>query len=90
MNRVNKDYLKRTQKDYSLGFKLPLVDEVEKGLLMWKQSQKNMVFRTEYRFGWVRKTRNFGLKSKTPMKRKSHPKRISGCRKKIKLLAAEK
>lgn len=36
--RVEK--LKRTQKDYSLAFKLQVVNEVEKGLLTYKQSQK--------------------------------------------------
>ena len=32
-------YLKRTQRDYSLAFKLQVVNDVEKGLLTWKQSQ---------------------------------------------------
>ena len=33
-------HLKRTQRDYTLAFKLQVVDEVEKGHLTWKQSQK--------------------------------------------------
>lgn len=33
-------YLKRTQKDYSLAFKLQVVDEVEKGEYIYKQTQR--------------------------------------------------
>ncbi len=32
--------LKRTQRDYSLAFKLQVVDEIEKGHLTYKQSQE--------------------------------------------------
>lgn len=35
-----KGALKRTQKDYSLAFKLQVVDEIEKGCLTYKESQK--------------------------------------------------
>jgi transposase-like protein len=35
-----KEYTKKTQKDYSLAFKLQVVDEVEKGLITYKQSQR--------------------------------------------------
>lgn len=35
-----KEKLKRTQKDYSLAFKLQVVDEVEKGLITYIQSQR--------------------------------------------------
>ena len=36
----SKDYTRRTQRDYSLAFKLQVVDEVEKGYWTWKQSQR--------------------------------------------------
>jgi transposase len=36
---MSNKHLKRTQRDYSLAFKLQIVDEVEKGHLTWKQSQ---------------------------------------------------
>jgi len=36
----NIEKLKKSQKDYSLAFKLQVVDEVEKGLLTYKQAQK--------------------------------------------------
>lgn len=37
-----KDALKRTQKDYSLAFKLQVVYEIEKGCLTYKESQRSM------------------------------------------------
>jgi len=33
MKSSNRDFLKRTQKDYSLAFKLQIIDDVEKGHL---------------------------------------------------------
>ncbi|MGV3597993.1 MAG: IS3 family transposase, partial [Bacteroidota bacterium] len=39
-NQREKDFQKKTQKDYSLAFKLQVVDEIEKAHLSNKQSQK--------------------------------------------------
>ncbi|MBK7883976.1 MAG: hypothetical protein IPJ81_09325 [Chitinophagaceae bacterium] len=50
INIREKDFSKRTQKDYSLSFKLQIVDEIEKGYLTYKQSQKSMEFREEVQF----------------------------------------
>ena len=36
---TNKGYIKRTQKDYSLSFKLQLVEEIERGLLTKTQAK---------------------------------------------------
>ncbi len=36
-----KSYTKRTQRDYSLAFKLAVVDQVEKGELTYKQAQEH-------------------------------------------------
>ena len=44
-----RDAPKRTQKDYSLSFKLQVVDEAEKGLLSYKQSQRNYGIQVEQR-----------------------------------------
>ena len=38
-NPINSGYTKRTQKDYSLSFKLQLVEEVESGLLTKRQAK---------------------------------------------------
>jgi transposase-like protein len=91
-NTVNRDYLKRTQKDYSLAFKLQLIDEVEKGLLTWKQSQKKYGIQGRSTvLVWLRKHGTLDWKSKAPMKKKAPPKTyISQLEAKIKRLEAEK
>jgi len=40
MNNSNTTHTKRTQRDYSLGFKLQVVSAVEKGDMTYKQAQK--------------------------------------------------
>ena len=86
------NYLKRTQKDYSLAFKLQVVYEVEKGHLTWKQSQKKYGIQGRSTvLVWLRKHGTLDWKSKTPMKKKAPPKTyISELEKKIKRLEAEK
>ena len=39
MTTSNTSYIKRTQRDYTLGFKLQVVDAVEKGEMTYKQAQ---------------------------------------------------
>ena len=40
MTNADKQRVKRTQRDYTLGFKLSVVEIVEKGLLTYKQAQR--------------------------------------------------
>lgn len=40
MEKVKRESKKRTQRDYTLGFKLSVVSEVEKGNMTYKQAQK--------------------------------------------------
>lgn len=84
--------LKRTQRDYGLAFKLQVVDEVERGHLTWKQSQKKYGIQGRSTvLVWLRKHGTLDWISKTPMKKKAPPKTyISQLEKKIKLLEAEK
>jgi transposase len=91
-NTGGKEYLKRTQKDYSLAFKLQLVDEVEKGHLTWKQSQKKYGIQGRSTvLVWLRKHGTLDWKSKIPMKKKAPPKTyISQLEAKIKRLESEK
>lgn len=86
------NYLKRTQRDYSLSFKLQVVDEVEKGHLTWKQSQKKYGIQGRSTvLVWLRKHGTLDWTSKTPMKKKAPPKTyISQLEAKIKRLEAEK
>lgn len=94
MNIINesKDYSKRTQRDYSLAFKLQVVDEVEKGYLSWKQSQTKYGIQGKITvLVWLRKHGTLDWTSKTPMKKKAPPKTyISQLEAKIKRLEAEK
>ena len=86
------NYLKRTQRDYSLSFKLQVVDEVEKGHLTWKQSQKKYGIQGRSTvLVWLRKHGTLDWTSKTPTKKKAPPKTyISQLEAKIKRLEAEK
>ena len=94
MNNLNesKDYSKRTQRDYSLAFKLQVVDEVEKGHLTWKQSQNKYGIQGKITvLVWLRKHGTLDWTSKTPVKKKAPPKTyISQLEAKIKRLEAEK
>ena len=85
-------YGKRTQKDYSLAFKLQVVDEVEKGELTWKQSQKKYGIQGRSTvLVWLRKHGTLDWTSKLPMKKKAPPKTyISQLEAKIKRLEEEK
>lgn len=89
---VTKNYCKRTQRDYSLSFKLQVVDEVEKGYLTWKQSQKKYGIQGRSTvLVWLRKHGTLDWSSKKPMKKKAPPKTyISQLEAKIKRLEAEK
>lgn len=85
-------YFKRTQGDYSLAFKLQVIDEVEKGHLTWKQSQDKYGIQGKSTvLVWLRKHGTLDWISKTPMKKKAPPKTyISQLEAKIKRLEAEK
>lgn len=89
---MDKDYCKRTQKDYSLAFKLQIVDEVEKGYLTYKQSQKKYGIQGRSTvLVWLRKHGTLDWTNKKPMKKKAPPKTyISQLEAKIKRLEAEK
>jgi transposase len=93
MRLMKKDkHLKRTQRDYSLAFKLQVVNEVEKGLLTWKQSQtKYGIQGRSTVLVWLRKHGSLDWTNKRPMKKKAPPKTyISELEAKIKRLEAEK
>jgi len=91
-NREIKSPFKRTQKDYSLAFKLEVVDEIEKWHLTYKESQKKYGIQGRSTvLVWLRKHGILDWKSKSPMKSKQPPKAlISELETKIKRLEAEK
>ena len=92
MNKGQFRVPKRTQKDYSLPFKMQVVDEVEKGLLTYKHAQKKYGIqgRTTV-LTWLRKHGKLDWQNQSPMKDKQPPKTaISQLQAKIKRLEEEK
>lgn len=86
-----KGYQRKTQKDYSLAFKLEIVDAVEKGELTYKQAQ--------LRYGiqgrstvlvWLRKHGRLDWKESEAMKKDTPNKKIRELEKKLKRLEQEK
>ncbi len=91
-NTGRRIYLKRTQKDYSLSFKLQIVDEIEKGDLTFKQAQlKYGIQGRSTVLVWLRKHGRLDWKESTEMKKKSSPsKRIKELERRLQRLEAEK
>jgi transposase-like protein len=86
-----KSYRRKTQKDYSLAFKLEIVNSVEKGELTYKQAQ--------LRYGiqgrstvlvWLRKHGRLDWKESEAMKKDTPNKKIRELEKKLKRLEQEK
>ena len=88
MNTAKSGSIKKTQKDYSLAFKLQVVDEVEKGHLTYKQAQlKYGIQGRSTVLTWLRKHGTLDWKNKLPMKKKAPPRTyISQLEAKIKRL----
>lgn len=90
-NTERKAYLKRTQKDYSLAFKLQIVDSVEKGELTYKQAQlKYGIQGRSTVLVWLRKHGRLEWKESTDMKKKAPNKQLKELEKRIKRLEQEK
>ncbi len=87
-----RDPSKRTQKDYSLAFKLQIIGEIENGVLSYKQAQKKYGIQGRSTvLVWLRKHGRLDWKSKLPMKDKAPPKKkINDLEAKIKRLEQEK
>jgi transposase len=91
MNKGQFRVRKRTQKDYSLAFKLQVVDEVEKGLLNQDQAQRKYGIQGNSTIlVWLRKHGSLNWSSKTKVAKPSPNKKIRELEKKIKRLEAEK
>ena len=60
-------YRKRTQKDYTMSFKLTVVQEVETGQLTYKQAQRKYGIQGKSTvLEWLRKYGNFDWENQTP------------------------
>ena len=86
-----KGYQKKTQKDYSLAFKLEIVDAVEKGELTYKQAQlcHGIQGRSTVLI-WLRKHGRLDWKESETMKKDTPNKKIRELEKKLKRLEQEK
>lgn len=86
-----KAYVKRTQRDYSLSFKLQVVDEVEKGDLTYKEAQfKYGIQGRSTVLVWLRKHGRLEWQESTDMKKNTPNRQIRELEKRIKRLEQEK
>lgn len=86
-----KGYQKKTQKDYSLAFKLEIVDAVEKGELTYKQAQlRHGIQGRSTVLIWLRKHGRLDWKESETMKKDTPNKKIKELEKKLKRLEQEK
>jgi transposase-like protein len=86
------NYVKRTQRDYTLTFKLNVVKEVESGELSISQAQKKYGIQGDSTIGnWLRKYGNFDWENQTPSNMaKSPEQRILELEAKVRLLEKQK
>ena len=91
-NTGRRVHTKRTQKDYSLAFKLEVVDAVEKGELTYKQAQvKYGIQGRSTVLVWLRKHGRLDWSESAEMKKKATPnKKIRDLEAKLKRLEQEK
>jgi transposase-like protein len=85
-------YLKRTQKDYSMSFKLQIVQEIEKGIISISQVKKQYGIQSRSTIvQWLRKFGNFDWENQTPSNMpKSPEQKIMELEAQVKLLEKQK
>ena len=85
-------YLKRTQKDYSMSFKLQIVQEIEKGIISISQVKKEYGIQSRSTIvQWLRKFGNFDWENQTPSNMpKSPEQKIMELEAQVKLLEKQK
>lgn len=86
------NYVKRTQKDYTLSLKLQVVKEVESGLLSISESSKRYGIQGESTVRkWLQKYGNFDWENQTSLNMpKSPEQKILGLEAKVRLLEKQK
>lgn len=85
-------YLKRTQKDYSMSFKLQVVQEIEQGQLSTTKAQRLYGIQARSTIvGWLRKYGSFDWENQTPSNMpKSNEQRLLELEQQVKLLQKQK
>ena len=90
--RGNQGHVKRTQKDYSLSFKLQVVQEIELGELSTHGAVRKYGIQSRSTVtNWLRKYGKFDVDNQLPMKLKKTPEqRILELEQQVKLLEKQK
>ena len=85
-------YVKRTQKDYSMSFKLQVVQEVERGELSMSSATRKYGIQGDHTvFKWLKKYGNFDWENQTPTNMpKSPEQKILELEQQVKLLEKQK
>ena len=85
-------YVKRTQKDYSMSFKLQIVQEIERGITTISQVKKEYGIQSRATIvQWLRKFGNFDWENQTPFTMSKGPEqKIMELEAKVKLLEKQK
>jgi len=86
------EYVKRTQKDYSMSFKLQVVQEVERGELGIKSATRKYGIQAQSTVtNWLRKYGNFDWENQTPSNMpKTQEQKLLELEQKVKLLKKQK
>ena len=92
MKEKKQEYVKRTQKDYSMSFKLSVVSEIELGDLSIYEAKKKYGIQGGHTITvWLRKYGTFDWENQTPSNMpKSKDQKILELEQKIKLLEKQK
>ena len=85
-------YVKRTQKDYSMSFKLQIVQEIERGKVSISQVRKEYGIQSHGTIlNWLRKFGNFDWENQTPSNMSKSPEqKIMELEAQVKLLEKQK
>ena len=86
------NYVKRTQRDYTMSLKLQIVQEIERGELSVTQSRKKYGIQSHATvLGWLRKFGNFDWETQTPSHMPKTPEqKIMELEAQVKLLEKQK
>lgn len=90
--QIQNQYVKRSQKDYSMSFKLQVVQEVERGEISASSSQKKYGIQGGHTVvQWLRKYGTFDWENQTPSNMpKSQEQKLMELEQKVRLLEKQK
>ena len=90
--RIRREYVRRTQKDYSMSFKLHVVQEVERGETSVTEAKRKYGIQGDHTVvKWLQKYGNFDWENQTPTNMpKSPEQKILELEQQVKLLEKQK